>query len=84
MHGHNYITVRLRAEATKQETHPAMRSLLNEAASVISGRDTALDGATAFRLLRGIVQHWDEFGHEHGLEDKMDTARRLISTSTTG
>ncbi len=84
MHGHEYITVRLRAEASKQETHPAMRALLSEAATVIGGRDTALDGATAFRLLKGIVNHWDEFGHEFGLDEKIDTARRLISVSTAG
>lgn len=84
MSGHQYITDRLRAEAAKQDTHPALRSLMSEAATVITGRDTALDGATAFRLLRGIVRHWDEFGHQHGLDEKIDTARRLVDTASAG
>ena len=82
--GHRYITDRLRAEAAKQDAHPNVRALLNEAAIVITGRDTALDGATAFRLLRGIVNHWDEFGAEHGLDERMDTARRMIATALAG
>lgn len=75
--GHSYITVRLRNRCTP-DTSPEFRALLNEAASVIEGRDQAIATETAFRLLRQIVAHWDEFGPEHGLDEKMDQARGFV------
>ena len=75
--GHRYITDRLRALCVADAV-PELRAVLNEAATVIEGRDRALDGASAFRLLRSLVAHWDEFGHMHGLDDKMDEARGFI------
>ncbi len=81
MSGHEYITQRLRAQCGAA-TPPELRALLNEAATVIAGRDEAIDGMTSFRLLKGIVAHWDEFGHEHGLDERMDAARRFIRRAT--
>ena len=78
--GHRYITERLRALCVSG-TAPELRAVMNEAATVIEGRDRALQGETAFRLLRGIVQHWDEFGNEHGLDERMDAARKFIRSA---
>ena len=76
--GHRYITERLRALCVS-DTAPELRAVMNEAATVIEGRDRALDNVTAFKLLRRLVSHWDEFGHEHGLDEAMDEARGFIN-----
>lgn len=75
--GHEYITVRLRA-ACVPSTDPGVRALLNEAATVIVGRDAAIQQSAAFQMLKGIVSHWDEFGHGHGLDQRMDAARSFV------
>lgn len=75
--GHRYITERLRALCVA-DVDPSLRAILNEAATVIVGRDAALDNVTAFKLLRHLVDHWDEFGPEHGLDEKMDEARGFV------
>lgn len=77
MSGHEYITVRLRTACTPS-VDPTIRALLNEAATVIVGRDAALQQSAAFQLLKGVVAHWDEFGHEHGLDERMDAARSFV------
>lgn len=79
--GHEYITVRLRNRCVP-ETPPETRALMNEAATVIEGRDRALHDSSAFKILRRLVSHWDEFGHEHGMDEKMDDARRFVRSVT--
>ena len=81
--GHRYIVERLRNRCTP-DVDPNLRAVMNEAATVIEGRDAALDNVTAFRLLKGIVAHWDEFGHEHGLDERMDAARGFVGRATGG
>lgn len=81
MSGHEYITERLRQKCV-ETTPPEIRALLNEAATVIEGRDAALGQGTAARLLRGLVAHWNEFGWEHGFDELMDAADRHVRSTT--
>lgn len=83
MDGHRYITERLRNRCTP-ETPPELRAVMNEAATVIEGRDRALDNTTAFSHLKQIVAHWNEFGHEHGLDERMEEADKFIRLATAG
>lgn len=48
---------------------------------MIEGRDRALHDSSAFKILRRLVSHWDEFGHEHGMDEKMDEARRFVRSA---
>ena len=84
MSGHDYITDRLRAKCTP-DTSPEIRALLNEAATVIEGRDRTLRGNTLHAALSGIVDHWWEFGEmmvnnhdDYGFDERIDAAAKLV------
>ena len=85
MSGYEYITVRLRAKCT-QDTPPDIRALLNEAATVIEGRDRTLHGNALHTALSGIVSHWYEFGEmmvnnqtDYGFDERIDAADKLLA-----
>lgn len=63
---------------------PNLRAVMNEAATVIAGRDDALRGNKTFLLLQSLVRHWDEFGHEFGLDERMDAARAHVNRAIEG
>ena len=84
LNGKVHITERLYNRMVDPATHPGIRSLLSEARSVIEGRDDALRFNGAFAALLTVVRHWDEFGPEHGFDEKMDAARKLLSNATSG
>jgi hypothetical protein len=47
-------------------------------------RAMALNGnSTLLALLTGIIAHWDEFGPEHGLHEKIEMARKVITAAST-
>jgi len=79
--GHKYITERLRNRCTP-DVSPELRAVMNEAATVIDGRDAALRADRTFLLLQSLVRHWDEFGPEYGLDEKMDAARSHVNRAS--
>ena len=84
MSGHEYITIRLREKCTP-DTPPGIRALLNEAATVIEGRDRSLQANALHTALSGIVSHWHEFGEmminnqtDYGMDERIDAADKLL------
>lgn len=58
-----------------------VRATSNEPAE--AARRWNLRNASADRLLRALVNHWHEFGPEHGLDEMMDAAHRYLTAGVT-
>lgn len=37
--------------------------------------------STLLALLNGIISHWDEFGPEHGFDEVIDRARKVVNAN---
>lgn len=55
--------------------------------AAVKSRVAELDGALRHAAkieaaLKTIIRHWDEFGPEHGFEETVDIARRVLAAET--